>query len=94
MVPLDWNARYRVRHQIERNKVLSYTVQLEIREGGTWRPIRRSDSAHGQAHWHIFHRRKRAERIALEINFNEALTQAEETIQNDWQEFVKQWQNE
>jgi hypothetical protein len=94
IVILDWNARYRVRHEIERNEVLSYVVQLEVKEEGKWRPVRRADSAHGQAHWHIFHRHKKAKRVALEINFNEALTQAEETIQNHWQELIKQWQNQ
>jgi hypothetical protein len=91
---LDWNARYRVRHEIRRNEVLSYVVQLEVREGGKWRPVRRADSAHGQAHWHIFHQHKKAERIALEISFSAALTLAVETIQNHWQELIKQWQNQ
>lgn len=93
-VQLDLNVRYRVRQVIERNRVLSYVVQLEVQEGGQWLPVRRSDSAHGQAHWHIFHRQRKAERNPLGINFNEALTQAKQAIKNHWQEFIEQWQNE
>ena len=91
---LDVNVRYRVRHEIERDEVLRYVVQLEVKEAQKWHPVRRSDSAHGQAHWHIFHRRKKAERIVLGVDFNEALTQAKQAIKNYWEEFVKQWQNE
>jgi len=93
-VELDLNVRYRVRHEIERDQVLRYVVQLEVKEGQKWHPVRRGDSAHGQAHWHVFHQHKRAERIALGIDFNEALTQAKQVIKNHWEEFVKQWQGE
>jgi hypothetical protein len=88
------NARYRVRHETDRGKVLSDMVQLEVLEAQKWRPVRRSDSAHGQAHWHIFHRRKRAERNVLDVGFNEALTEAKEAIKNHWKEFAEQWKNE
>jgi hypothetical protein len=93
-VELSANVRYRVRQEIERNRVLSYVVQLEVKELSRWIPIRRSDSAHGQAHWHVFHRHRRAERMALEVDFNQALTQAKQAIKNHWREFVKQWQTE
>ena len=93
-VELDLNVRYRVRHEIERGKVLRYVVQLEVEEAGSWHPVRRSDSAHGQAHWHVFHRHKKADRTALGMDFNDALTQAEEAVKNHWEEFVKQWPTE
>jgi hypothetical protein len=87
-------VRYRVRHEIERNRVLRYVVQLELEEEGAWVPIRRSDSAHGRAHWHIFHRHNKAERFTIPMGFNAALTHAEQEIKNHWREIVRQWQNE
>jgi hypothetical protein len=93
-VELDVNARYRVRHVIERGQVLSFVVQLEVEKARQWHPVRRSDSAHGQAHWHVFHRQRKTERIALTMGFNEGLTQAKQAVKNHWQEFIEQWKNE
>lgn len=92
-IELDSHVRYRVRHEIERARVLSYVVQLEVKDAQEWRPVRRSDSAHGKAHWHVYHRLRKSEKTLLGVAFNEALTHAEQEIKNHWQEFVEQWQH-
>jgi hypothetical protein len=48
-------VRIRCRYRRRGNQVLDYTVQLEIWQGDTWRPIVRYDNAHGFCHCDTIH---------------------------------------
>jgi hypothetical protein len=48
-------ARIRCRYRRRGNRMIEYTVQLEIWQAQTWRPILRYDNAHGYCHRDIIH---------------------------------------
>jgi len=84
---LGENARKRHYHETERGEVLAFTVQLEIFVNGQWRPAVRYDSAHGFAHRDRYFLDGRSTKTDLRLDFNEALTFADEDIKENWEDY-------
>ena len=80
VVRLDAQCRRRHKHTHFRNKVISFTVQLEVRVKDKWRPVIRYDTAHGFAHIDRYNLRGRTKKERLALNYGEALTRAERDI--------------
>lgn len=85
--PLGENARKRHYHEIKKGKVISFVVQLEVFDGKKWREVVRYDSAHGYAHKDRYFSDGRKVKKILNLNFNEALTFADEDINENWKSY-------
>lgn len=86
-VPLTGNDRIRVRITTNRGRVTHFTVQYETRLEGTWRPVVRCDTAHGQAHIDYLdrHGTKIAKtELGVFFPFDEALQWSLDDIAANW----------
>lgn len=81
---LGESARKRHRHERERGQIRAFTVQMEVFVDGEWRPALRYDSAHGFAHRDRYFKDGRITKTELRLQFNEALTFADEDIKENW----------
>jgi len=86
-VPLDINARMRVRHQVDRGKIRTFTVQLEVLNKDQWTPVVRYDTAHGFAHRDLYTKHGKQFKTPLGMDFNQARTFAQRDILMNWQEY-------
>jgi len=84
----DADVRLRHAHRTERGRVVSFVVQLELHIGGRWRPVVRYDSAHGDAHRHLFRPGRRSSRESLAMSMADGLTYAESDIRSCWAQYV------
>lgn len=85
--PLGEDARKRHCHEIRKGKVISFVVQLEVFDGKKWREVVRYDSVHGYAHKDRYFSDGRKVKKILDLNFNEALTFADEDINDNWKSY-------
>ena len=90
-IALDADVRIRHLHRTDRGKVLRFTVQLEVFRGTRWRPVVRYDSAHGQAHLHRYHPKRKAVRESLSLGFADALTFAEGDLRHNWELYLQEY---
>jgi len=86
-VPLDFNARLRVWHQVQRRRVRAFTVQLEVLVKDQWKPVVRYDTAHSFAHRDLYTKDGRQFKTPLGMDFNQARTFAQKDILVNWQEY-------
>lgn len=86
---IDNGVRKRHIHIIERGKVTSFVVQLETKVGDSWLPVVRYDNAHGKAHIDLFSITGKKEKTFLELDFNAALTLADWDINNNWENYLR-----
>lgn len=85
-------ARLRVEIYTDGKIVTGFVVQLEARHEGHWKPVRRSDDAHGQPHLDMLDRRGRLrEKRWLSYTRNEALTIAIDDIRTNWETYVAEF---
>ncbi len=94
--PLD---RYRRRHLSEKGKILKFIVQYETKVGTKWRAIVRYDTSHGFFHKDLMHAKSKPEKFLMEVmDFNKALTLAEDDIKKNWtkykETFLQEMKNE
>ena len=87
MWALGENARKRHYHESNQGEVLAFTVQLEVFVDGVWRPAIRYDSAHGFAHCDRYFLDGRSTKTELQIDFDQALTFADEDIKENWRNY-------
>lgn len=85
--PLGENARKRHTHETGKGTVVSFVVQLEVFCEGKWWPVVRYDSAHGFSHIDWFRRSGESRKESLPLTFGEALTFADEDVQEKWEEY-------
>jgi hypothetical protein len=71
----------RHRHEVDKGKVTSFAVQLEVFAEDEWKVVIRYDSAHGYSHMDRFYRDGRRIKKDLHLNLKEALTLADEDIE-------------
>jgi O-succinylbenzoate synthase len=90
-IALDADVRLRHRHQTVRSGVVSFVVQLEVRLKGRWRPVIRYDSAHGQAHRHVYRAQEKSTREALNLDLADALTFAEGDMKQNWRRYIEEY---
>ena len=87
LVPLDLNARMRVRHSVEKGRVKAFTVQLEVLLADRWMPVVRYDTAHDFAHRDLYTKDGKQVKTPLGMDFNQARTFAQQDILTNWQEY-------
>jgi len=99
IIPLTVDTQLRHIHTCWKNKVTSFTVQLEIYIKDKWQPIVRYDTAHRFTHKDIFHPDGSKEKIPLFISdFKEALTFSDKDLKTNWkiyrEQFLREVKNE
>lgn len=84
--------RKRHEHIIDKGKVKKFIVQYETLIEGKWTPIIRYDTAHGVAHKDLMNPDGSKEKIFLgPMNFNEALTLADNDINENWEMYKQRY---
>jgi hypothetical protein len=78
------DARKRERFVKEKGKIVEFMVQLEIRVGDRWQEAIRYDCAHGFVHCDRYNLKGEQEKQMLNWTLDEALTQAEEDLDDHW----------
>ena len=99
IVPLSEDTQLRHIHTHWKNKVTSFTVQLEIYIQQGWQPIVRYDTAHGFTHRDIVRADGIKEKTPLFISdFKEALTFSDKDLKTNWsiykERYLKEARNE
>ncbi len=87
VLPLGENARKRHSHETVGGTVISFVVQLEAFIEEQWRPVLRYDSMHGFAHVDSYRRSGESRKELPPLSFAEAVTLADEDIQERWEEY-------
>ena len=82
---LQSDTRIRHEHQQIKNQIVGFAVQLEVKVAGSWHAVVRYDNAHGFAHKDQLHYGGQKEKYPLLVEtLNQALTLAEEDLQDHW----------
>ncbi|MEW6184725.1 MAG: hypothetical protein AB1585_03190 [Thermodesulfobacteriota bacterium] len=92
---LEKDTALRVRFELERGKILKFTVQMECRfvEIEGWISIVRYDTAHGFAHCDILFPYDKPKKIKMEIkDYNDALTAAINDLGINWKRYRKRYE--
>lgn len=79
-IPIATDTVIRIHHRIQQGKVIHFVVQLEVQG----KPVKRYDNAHGFAHIDRYNLKGNQQKETLDLNFNEALTLAEQDIKQNW----------
>ena len=99
IVRLDSDCRRRHIHTHSKNKIISFTVQLEILYKNKWYPVIRYDTMHGFAHRDFIHPDGTIDKTPLFLqDYNENLIFAENDIKYNWElyrlKFLKEMKND
>ncbi|HUY35727.1 MAG TPA: hypothetical protein VMV69_23490 [Pirellulales bacterium] len=79
-------ARIRCHYRRRANRVLEYTVQLEIRHDEAWRPVIRYDNAHGFCHRDTIHPDGTQDKMPIHRgDSNDNFTWAIEELRAHWE---------
>lgn len=89
IIPYSYDVRKRPYHKTSKGKVDSFVVQLEINYNGDWKEVVRYDCAHGFAHRDSYNLAGQSKKEKLPLSFEDALTIADDDIDDNW-EFYKQ----
>jgi len=85
LILLDIDARKRHYHLIESGMISKFVVQLEVKVEGVWKEVIRYDCAHNYAHKDCYNIRGQCRKINLYLDYKEALTFADEDINENWE---------
>lgn len=85
LILLDIDTRKRHYHLIEGGKISKFLVQLEVKIGDIWKEVIRYDCAHDYAHKDCYNIKGQCRKINLYIDYKEALTFADEDINENWE---------
>lgn len=77
----DDGVRKRHCHEVEKGRVFSFILHLELLIEGEWKPVIKYDSSHEFAHVDLFSLDGNQETAALDLSFGSALTLAAQNIQ-------------
>lgn len=89
VIPLGEEARKRHSHESKKGEVIAFAVQLEVFVSEEWREVVRYDSAHGFAHIDLYYLNGRKVKKELNLKLSEALTLADEDINENWRGYQK-----
>ena len=82
------DCRKRHRHNRYKNEIVEFVVQLEVLIKGRWYPVIRYDTAHGFAHCDNIHYSGKVEKVTMPtLDYKEALTYADEDLNENWQTY-------
>ena len=87
IIPYSKDAIKRHYHKTERGRVVSFVVQLEVEVKGEWKPVVRYDCSHKFIHRDSYNLRGRQRKEELNLNYEEALTFADEDIDENWERY-------
>ena len=87
IIPYSRNARKRHYHRTDRGRVVNFMVQLEVKVKGEWRPVLRYDCSHEFVHRDSYNLRGRQRKEELNLSYEEALTLADEDIDDNWESY-------
>jgi len=76
-------------HEAEKGIIYAFSVQLEIRVEDKWFPVIRYDSTHGFAHIDHYTPDGKKKKTVLELDLNTALTLADWDINNNWENYIR-----
>jgi hypothetical protein len=85
VILLDIDIRKRHYHKTESGKITIFAVQLEIKHGGNWKTVLRYDCSHNFAHKDSYNLKGDTKKINLYMNYKDALTFADDDINENWQ---------
>jgi len=85
LILLDIDTRKRHYHKVENREIKNFVVQLEIKYDDEWRAALRYDCAHNFAHKDSYNLKGDFRKINLYMNFQDALTFADDDINENWQ---------
>ncbi len=91
---LNFDARYRVKFEVDKGRIVLFVVQLEFLRADSWVAVVRYDTAHGFAH----RDRYKADGSVSHheglpvTEFKDALTHAIRDIKLNWEEWIRQYQ--
>jgi len=89
----DDRTAARVYFELERDRVLSFVVQLECLFNGDWSPIVRFNTAHGFPHRDTLHPSGEIAKTELPArNYNEALTFAIQDLSQNWERYRRRYE--
>ena len=79
------DCRIRHRHLRIKNRIIQFSIQLEIFFGNEWSPVVRYDTAHGVAHKDLIHGDGRVDKIPIfSLDYTDTLTFAEADLISNW----------
>lgn len=85
---LSADCRRRHIHSHLKGKVVSFSVQLELKHKERWHPVVRYDTAHGFAHKDIINPDGSIDKSPLFLqDYNEALIFAEGDLKDNWESY-------
>lgn len=87
LIPYSLGAQKRHHHETQHGKIVRFMVQLEILAHGVWTPVIRYDCAHGYAHCDRFNLHGEQLKEALDMQYEEALTFADDAIDEHWESY-------
>jgi len=85
LILIDADTRKRHYHAIEVGKIIRFMVQLEVKLDATWKEVVRYDCAHDYVHKDCYNIRGTSRKIRLNLEYEDALTFADEDIDDNWQ---------
>ena len=85
LILLDIDARKRHYHLTKVGRIIKFTVQLEVKIGSSWKEVIRYDCSHNYAHKDCYNFEGRTKKINLFIDYDDALTLADDDINENWE---------
>jgi hypothetical protein len=93
LIMLDVDTRKRHYHLAEAGQITKFVVQLEVKISDQWREVVRYDCAHDYAHKDCYNIEGRLRKIKLYLGYKEALTFADDDINENWEIYRKRFLN-
>lgn len=90
-VVFDDGVRKRHYHETEKDKVICFTVQLEIKVKGEWKVAVRYDCSHGFSHIDKYDMKGNQTKKEVNLNFESALTYGDWDISKNWVKYKKEF---
>ena len=87
IIPYSKDARKRHYHKTERGRVVHFVVQFEVEVEGEWKSVVRYDCSHRFVHRDSYNLRGRQRKEGLKLHYEEALTFADEDIDDNWERY-------
>jgi len=87
IIPYSRDARKRHYHKTDKGRVINFAVQLEAEVKGEWKPVVRYDCSHKFVHRDGYNLSGRQRKEELNLNYEEALTLADEDIDENWERY-------
>jgi len=81
------DTRERRTFEVEKGKVKGFTVQLEVRVEGEWKPIIRWDASHGFVDCDRYTLQGDKVKTILNVSVEEGLTRAQNDLNRNWQKY-------